>query len=92
VLLRKAGFERVEMRSVRDHTAGFKVRKAFGEPDAVEIHWWPSSLDHSRAADREKLWLGRYADAIAAAGRGWQVDRRRPDKLVIRARKVQSDV
>lgn len=81
-LLRKAGFERAEViRKGRHHgenTAGYRVHKAPGE---VRVNHWPATVpptarttEFAAEERRQTLeMLGRYAEAIEAAG--WTVTR-----------------
>lgn len=75
--LKRAGFPRSEpTMGLRQHTAGYQVRKGRSIPDSVEVRWLPHSLDDDGdlLGRRRTRALLRYADALLVAGFRPQVD------------------
>lgn len=85
-LLRKAGFERSVSSATRikgwhDYSAGYMAR-GYGA-DSVEVRHMTGFDRGERAARARGEMLGRYADAITAAG--WAVERTDYDQLIVTA-------
>ena len=70
-LLRRAGFPRATAALNNGH-AGYHVKGAVGVPGGVFVTHWTNTMADTRRSDRE--WLGKYADAIRAAGYRAELD------------------